>query len=248
LVLDVIEGIPAQYANLTAETCVNAESTVDIALSLLSLDVPNVTETIERCTAEIEELESVEDMEIKVFQANGGDLPNLVNFKESFVFEIVRYVLDAAKGPTLQNVFTALGNTSGNALSDLFELDDPEDPENGNVTFVFPIDKLDLGLDYSSEDPGFRFNPGYLRVKSVNRLLETFEFLEPLGTMTTKNRITFRDDLPLDVTISPWIELDGEAAGEQPGTVIREEIDLAIRITDLNIVAELVTAFDYEKL
>lgn len=245
-VLDVVEEIPESYENLTATTCTNATTVLDEVTDLLDLGLPNITETIAECTASIGNISSIEETEQTVYK--GGDLPDLLNLKESLIVSTIESLINMLQGDTLQAVFTALGNSSGNALSDLFVLDDPSDPENGNVTFVFPLSSLNLDLNYTNEDPGFIFNAGTLRIKSVNRLLKSFTLLDPIGTMTTRNTIQFSEDNPLDISVDSTLQLDGEAAGEAAGTTITENITLSMQITDMKLVVDLVTALNYEKI
>ncbi|GBG33998.1 Hypothetical Protein FCC1311_102212 [Hondaea fermentalgiana] len=246
-ILDTVERIPGIYGDLTAETCVNMDDSLDnLTNGVLKLDLPNVTQSIEECTAEIGEVPSVEEVESEVY--NGNELPDLLNVRESFLVRVIRQGVEVLKGSTLDQLFAELVQLSDLGIDQFFVLDDPDDPSNTNVTFVFPLSILDLGLDLTSEDPGFKFNAGTVRIKSVNRLLDSFYLFEPVGSMTTRHRFTFRDDEPLEITIESSIEIEGSAVGAEAGTTVTEDLVLAMQISNLTIVGDLVTAINREKM
>ncbi|GBG32336.1 Hypothetical Protein FCC1311_085612 [Hondaea fermentalgiana] len=242
-VLESIEFVP-QLQEVTSTLCAASDPLSDLLDNIpLSDFLPNVTAIVERCTGPILPLPSLQESENLVFP---DEIPEeAINLQESATIELVRQGLGVLQGDTLAKVLTSLANSSGSALADLFELENPDDPEDGNATLALPLDFLGLELDFMDDfSPGFRAGVNSLRIVGFSRMLQSFSLLEPVSSLITRNRITFREDEAVEIIVGASLELAGEAVGEPVGSVVREDVNVSLFIQDINLVFDLVSAVD----
>lgn len=247
-ILNTIEYIPDNLGEIVVTVCEASESLADILDNIpLGNFFPNFTEIIDECTGDIVPLPTILEAERFVFPE---DYPStVINVQESATLQLIRQGLQVLKGDTLEAVLTALANSSGSALADLFELENPNNPEDGNVTLVLPLTSLGLSVDLMDEfNPGFRAGFDSLSIVGFSRLLKSFNLLEPVGSLTTRSRVSFQDSDPVEIVFATSLELDGSAVGEAAGTIVREEVNVSIFVSDLELIVDVVSALNSEFL
>ncbi|CAK9071830.1 Intermembrane transport protein PqiA [Durusdinium trenchii] len=233
-VLDAVEAVPEDFADLTPVTCLLEEDPLGSVTVLLSLDLPNVTEFQEVCLADIEPLPPVGASELVV--TNGEELPDILNFLLSPLTSLLQGAFELTKGSTLENVLVALANST---VVPILELDPTSNATDPKVDLVLDLETFGFLIDFSDNDPGFKFSVGTLRAKSVNKLLNSLELFEPIGKYTLRNTIELDAGSVLDVEIVSTLQIDAEAAGEGPG-IIEENITTKLEVNEFSLEAETV--------
>jgi len=220
-VLDLIEGLPADFNDLNAVSCV-AESDPFNTLTTL---IPDLQSLSQECVTAPVSLPTPVENELAVLQ--GRDLPQLVDFTTSFFVEFYNQLESIAESDTLDTVLTVLANDTSVTL---FEFDD-----EGGISLVLSLGQV---LDLTYADPGFTFEIDKLRVNKIRGLLDSIDLLQPVSSLTTRNRIRIDDSRPLSLDLVGAIVFEDE----------REEVIVDVEIEGFSLFFQLGLGIDSEVL
>ncbi|CAK9105156.1 Uncharacterized protein SCF082_LOCUS49023 [Durusdinium trenchii] len=247
-ILDTIEDLPETYKEerINQVTCTAEDDPfVGTFNSAATLSLPNFTYFNEVCLGPLRT--SVDPPNVVEFNQVVGladvDVVDVFDFRDSFLLDTLQDL--ASDGDTLDSIFIALANSTGNVFSDFFVLDE-NDPTL--VDLNFPLSSIGLRFEDDSIVDGLIVDAGDLYVKGINRLVQdTYELFKPVGRLTTRNFLRFNTSLPLDVTVNstiliPCDKVDEVGPGAEcpPSGIIEENIVSTLNIRGLSVQFDLV--------
>jgi hypothetical protein len=201
----------------------------------------NLTYFGDVCLGPIVPLPTLEEEEAAVVVPEGA---SVFDMQDNALVDLVAWAADQlTAGGVLSSTLVRIANsTSTSALSEMLALD-----SDGNVDAVIPVGALLetlLGMELANDDiiPGLVVDAGTLRVRKVNLLVERLVLLQPLSSYVTRYALALDADAPLEVQLEASVQM----AGDGSGAPIREDIDVAFRMTDFEFELELLTALDLD--
>jgi len=247
--LDEIETLPSVYEGLTYANC---QSEPDPLTELFEFanPFPNITSLIDNCTAEVDfsNLPPIGELEDQVvYDESKGDV--VYDLQDSVILDTVKSLLDTifSQGSLETGLVRIANSTVDSVLANFLELD-PEDPTSVNL--ILPLGLLGLQFESDTLAPGFLLEAQSMKLLAANKLLQTLDLLNPVGTFTTNQVITFPSDVPLNVVVEAIFEVDATVvdASAEPGAKAREEIDIEFEMFGFSLDMDLITAINPDAL
>ena len=237
--LDSAEGLGNLYPNTTAATCSQDAPAVDINAYLNM--IPNFTALAEECLSEPGPTVAVGVTEGAILYEDDELARYGFNFQESTAVSLFSGIVTNVLGQNgvINDLFVALRNSTGSVFKDAFTWE-----SDGNVTMNINIgDLFGLNFDLDSLIPGLVVSAGTVKLKGINRILSGYQFAVP-GAFTTRHSFSFDQNVPLDVEIHAFIEVDAKSAGEPGKGKIVEEVIFALVLDKFEFNLELTSAVD----
>eukprot|EP00924_Labyrinthula_sp_SR-Ha-C_P005309 snap_masked-scaffold_1-processed-gene-27.34-mRNA-1 protein AED:1.00 eAED:1.00 QI:0/0/0/0/1/1/3/0/2184 len=239
--------------DITPDNCleIEAEQPLDGVLDVvLGVSIDNITETIERCIAEPEDVPTASELRTS-FQNNVGSGVDLVDLSTTFGILDAFYENINAAGLTRQ-LLVSLANSTGDQISDLLILEEDE-----SVSFMLPLDQPNFILELLGFREGFSFSndriiPNMdisfkrLYVRNIDNALDYIAPFQVLNTLVAQTQVALGDNVALSSVLELSFSANDAFIGEDGSDNVVEDISFKVDVQGLSISLQYLLAIDSE--